>query len=602
MYGDWRIGGRAAGLLLAACAALVGCDDGASTEPTADVAPAEDRGVADGASTGDAAPAGDAGPAPDAQPDGAAACEPGAVDGCWDETARRVCAGGDFAPDPCPLDTRCAEGECRPLVCAPGLPTCGGRRTPAVCNEDGTGWMPLDDCPAGAACRAGECVSECVLGGKDPSYIGCEYWSVDLDNYPDPFGNPAAVPHAVVLANPSASTANVRVTTQAAVQLPAEVIDVLPGEVRVYTFPRLDVDGTGITNHSFRLQSDWPVVAYQFNPLNNVGVFSNDASLLLPAEALGTEYFVMSWPTAPVPPQLGLPPQHGYFTVVATGQGSTEVVVVPSALVSAGPDLPQMEAGVEQRFTLEQYEVLNLQADGSNLFAINDLTGTSVRASQPVAVFGGHEEAVVGDGCCAEHLEEQLFPVDTWGDQYQAVQSEPRGGSQDLWRVLAAEDGTEVRTVPPQPGADFFTLQRGQWREIQTGDSFEIIADKPILVGQYLQSQEVTADYLGDPAMILAVPIIQYRDTYLVLTPAGYQEDWLTVVRPVGAEVRLDGVPLAPGGFRPFGFGAYEYAWIPVEDGPHVLEGDLPFGLMAHGYSTAVSYGYPAGLNLLTER
>ena len=34
------------------------------------------------------------------------------------------------------------------------------------------------------------------------------------------------------------------------------------------------------------MRSSVPVVAYQFNPLENVNVFSNDASLLKPAEAL----------------------------------------------------------------------------------------------------------------------------------------------------------------------------------------------------------------------------------------------------------------------------------------------------------------------------
>jgi hypothetical protein len=32
--------------------------------------------------------------------------------------------------------------------------------------------------------------------------------------------------------------------------------------------------------HAYRVTSELPVVAYQFNPLENVSVFSNDASLL----------------------------------------------------------------------------------------------------------------------------------------------------------------------------------------------------------------------------------------------------------------------------------------------------------------------------------
>ncbi len=485
-------------------------------------------------------------------------------------------------------------------VCAAGLPHCADRYTPAVCNEDGTGFDILDPCPSGAACLGGECASECLLGRKEPTYIGCTYWSVDLDNYPDPFGDPAAVPHAVVIANPSSAEALVTVETLADVQLPAQEFAVPAGEVTVYTFPRLDVDGTTITNHSFRLRSSWPVVAYQFNPLNNEGVASNDASLLLPAENLGREYLVLTWPTTPIPEIFQLPPQHGYFTVVATSQGTTTVTVQLSGRVEAGPDIETLEPG-EHEFELEQFDVLNLEADGTNIFEIQDLTGSIVTASQPVAVFGGHEEAVVGEGCCAEHLEQQMFPVETLGDHYLAARTETRGGPGDIWRIVAAQDNTAVQTVPPQPGgAAMFTLNRGEWREIDTADSFEVLADKPVMVGQYLRSQEDTEDHIGDPALILAVPVGQFRDDYVVLTPADYSEDWLTVMRPAGVEVVLDDAALPDGAFTPFGSGDYEMAWVRVDDGTHRVTSAERFGLTAYGYSAAVSYGFPAGLDLRT--
>lgn len=489
------------------------------------------------------------------------------------------------------------------LVCAAGLPQCADRYTPAVCNEDGTGFDLLEPCPSGAGCRGGECVSECLLAGKDPSYIGCTYWSVDLDNYPDPFGDPSAVPHAVVVSNPSAGEALVTVETMADIDLPGGNEFAVPaGEVRVYTFPRLDVDGSSISNHSFRLRASWPVVMYQFNPLNNEGVASNDASLLLPAETLGREYLVLSWPTAPIPEVFMLPPQHGYLTVVATSQGTTTVSVELSARTGAGPEIPSLEPGMAHEFELEQFDVLSLEADGSNIFDIQDLTGSIVTASQPVAVFGGHEEAVVGEGCCAEHLEQQMFPVETLGSRYLAARAETRDGPGDIWRIVAARDNTTVATVPPQNGgAGMFTLNRGEWREIDTADSFEVIADGAVQVGQYLRSQEDTGDHIGDPALILAVPVGQFRSDYAVLTPADYAENWLSVMRPAGVEVVLDGAAIPDGVFQAFGTDDYELAWVEVEEGPHTVQSEAPFGLSAYGYSGAVSYGYPAGLDLRTS-
>ncbi len=518
---------------------------------------------------------------PDAAAPDAAAPDAAALDGPLGDAPPPGDGGIDGAAGPCEVHA----------------PFCVDRYSFSVCDPE-TGREVVEPCPSGAGCMDGQCTSECLLGLKDPSYIGCAYWSVDLDNYPDPFGDPAAVPHAVVIANPSAGEALVTIETMADVQLPNPELHVPPGEVGIYTFPRLDVDGTGITNHSFRLSSSWPVVALQFNPLNNEGVASNDGSLLLPEENLGREYLVVSWPTTPIPEEFGLPPQHGYLTVVATRPGVTTVRVTPAGNVNAGEDLEAMEAGEEHSFDLQQFEVLNLEAAGDNLFAPQDLTGSIVEATQPVAVFGGHEEAVVGDGCCAEHLEQQMFPVETLGGHYLAAKAESRGGPGDVWRILAVADDTTILTIPAQGNDGLFRLNRGEWREIDTGDSFEVAADKPVYVAQYLRSQEDTGDFIGDPALILAVPTSQFRSDYVVLTPADYAEDWLTVMRPAGVEVQLDGAPIPNDAFSAFGSGDWEMAWVRVDDGTHRLSADQPFGLTAYGYSAAVSYGFPAGLDL----
>jgi hypothetical protein len=529
-------------------------------------------------------------------------CDPGEISGCVSATARRVCneEGSAFFEDPCPEDApNCLAGECTSDICIPGETVCIDRDTEAVCDEEGEGYSDERPCPEGSLCVNGRCLSGCDLSEKFPSYIGCKYWSLDLDQYNDPFGDPSAVPHAVVISNPSdrEATVTIRTDNQSVTPTPSEV-QVPAGGVEVYTFPRLDVDGTGISDRAFFLQSSWPVVMYQFNPLNNEGVASNDASLLLPSESLGREYVAMSWPTTPIPEILMLPPQHGYITLVAVRPGRTHITLELSADVGGGSNVPFMEAGTIQTFTLRQGQVLNLEADGSDLFGgLQDLTGTTILADQPIAVFGGHEEAVVGDGCCAEHLEQQLFPFESWGQLYLAVQSETRGGSQDVWRVVAARDNTIVETVPPQANAGSFTLNRGEWREIQTGQSFEITANQPVMVGQYLQSQELTGDGIGDPAFILAVPIERLRDNYTVLTPADYAEDWLTIIRPAGAAITFDGQPVtAP--FVTFGSGEWEYTWLPVQDGVHSVEAAVPFALVAYGFSAAVSYGYPGGLNL----
>jgi hypothetical protein len=528
-------------------------------------------------------------------------CDPGDALGCASEEARLVCnpAGTAYEPVPCADGLRCLGGECSDRLCITGEQTCLDRENTQVCNEAGDGYVPGQRCPEGALCFDGACLSGCELSEKFPSYIGCKYWSADLDQYNDPFGDPSVVPHAVVLSNPGEREATVRISTQADnVVLNPDSITVAPGEVEVYTFPRLDVDGTGVTRKSFYLESDWPIVAYQFNPLNNEGVASNDASLLLPSESLGQEYIGVSWPTSPIPEQLGRP-QYGYITVIATRPGVTDVTVTPSVNVVRGGNVPSLMAGEPYTFSLRQYQVLNLEADAGDPFRSTlDLTGTIISAGQPVAVFGGHEEAVVGEGCCAEHLEEQLFPISSWGQRYLAVQTESRGGAADVWRVIGGFDGTRVETMPPQPGAESFTLERGQFLQFESAQSFEILSTAPVQVAQYMKSQEATPDFIGDPSLIMGVPLERLRSDYTFLTPADYAENWITVARPVDARVTLDGQDLARASFSVFGSGEYEYAWIPVQEGAHRIEGDAPFMLILYGYSRAVSYACPGGLDL----
>ena len=147
-----------------------------------------------------------------------------------------------------------------------------------------------------------------------------------------------------------------------------------------------------------------------------------------------------------------------------------------------------------------------------------------------------------------------------------------------------------------------FTIDRGEFHEIESEDSFEIVSTHPVMVAQYLVSQTRSEDNVGDPAMIIAPPVSQLRNAYQIITPQDYSVNWLTIARPVGTPIHLDDVLVDDALFMPFGGGDYEAAFVPVEEGVHRLRGEAPFGLTVYGYSAAVSYGYPGGLNLRSDR
>ena len=61
--------------------------------------------------------------------------------------------------------------------------------------------------------------------------------------------------------------------------------------------------------HAYHVVSNGPVVVYQFNPI--IQQYSNDASTLIPVQALGTDYIAVGFQTANPCAIAGLPGADG---------------------------------------------------------------------------------------------------------------------------------------------------------------------------------------------------------------------------------------------------------------------------------------------------
>lgn len=539
-------------------------------------------------------------------------CNAGDSLGCNGDNAAFVCnaEGTQYESTECGAGLTCLPGEgCTDKICVPGTQSCDGATGTRDCNADGTGYTETTPCAEGEVCSRGACNTVCELGKYRSSYVGCEYWTLDLDQHTEmiPPSMPAdAVPHSVVISNPNDRPATIAFrswSSSVSVSVPDPTVPPLTS--KVFRMPRIDIEGTGITSNSIQISSSIPVTAHQFNPLGNEGVYSNDASLLLPVNTLGVEYYALNVPSRPEVCFMGtcFDPYYAYVTVLATEPGETVLNVTPTARIAAGePNINSIPPGVAATFRLQRGEVLNLQVGETSLTANQDLSGTHIIATQPVAVFSGHEGSVIGetsDSCCAEHLEQQLFPIKDWGKTYIAAISPGRGIKKDHWRIIAGEDNVTLTTNPPQDGANNVTLNKGEFVKFFSADSFEINATGKIQVGQFLVGQEETSRAVGDPAFILNVPVERFREDYLALIPDGYTNNHLLVVREAGSEITVDGAVVPNDRFTAVGAGTYEYVHIDVSPGVFSLEGDAPFAVYAYGYDSAVSYGYPAGLNLV---
>lgn len=576
-------------------------------------------------------------------------CEPGTYNGCVGAmptyTVLQCNSVGDAwvetqCTDPNDLPVWCINGTC--AECVPGAKKCKDDDVVLECDETGK-FVEIKNCSndlTGQICQQGTCVKLCEVNKKYNSYIGCEYWAVDLDNAFVPGGesgffDAAGAQYSIVVGNPNDKyPASVKIfkkdgdiekqqTNDSSFQ-PIDESPILPGQLRIYNVPRRDVDGTVLKSLAYRVESSIPVAAYQFNPLDNsTEVFSNDASLLLPVDVLGKYYIVMTR-------EQTFDTLRSFLTVVAI-QDETSVSVTVTAPTLAMNGFKPMKPGDSITIQMNRYDVLNIETDEPGA----DLTGSIILANRNIAVFGGSEAAnapntarcnqVEGvcewDGktpckelmdciefntCCADHLEQQMFPVKTWGKSYVATKSIERNKERDIWRIMAAENGTQVTTYPKQ--ANIPVLDRGEWFEFETDEHFEIVAKKPILVGQFLAAEQAPDPNIngipgagdagtGDPAFILAVPLEQYRNDYVVLAPDKFEFDYINITAPVGAQVTLDGELLDSELFEPVS-SSFRVARLLVTDGEHRISSDKPVGVIVYGFDDYVSYGYPGGLDL----
>ena len=523
-------------------------------------------------------------------------CSPGETRACWrgneENRHKGICQDGTQTCDP----TGGFWGPCKGGV-YPSLLSCD-----LAGNLNG-----LDNDCDGVVDTV--CRSTCDLKAGDKSYIGCEYWAVYLYNL-------IPINHAVVLSNPDANeTATVYIFDQAgfenATQAPVYTLKIKPKDVVVQqlnTGTTKMCNSTSIMSNSYRLRSDQPITAYQFNPWGSASAHSNDASLLLPALALGKEYMVMSYMSRSGGEQSAA--HTAYLTVIATEPGTTDVTITVKApivesgkyntsgghAVYSGTPIPAMKAGETRTFTLNRFEVLTLNTTPQSV----DLTGTTIASTKNVAVFGGSRSTYVpvNAECCRDHIEEQLFPLQSWGQSYYAARAYSKGKAGDFWRILAQKDNTTVKVSAAAIDGGILKLNAGEFKEFESRENFEIHADKPISVGQFLPSQGYNGLNIGDPSFILTVPYEQYRQDYSFMVPNSFDNNYITIITPKEGTLTLDGNALDISKYEEIASTGFVVGYVELEAGLHRMVGSHPFGLYGYGYYNMSSYGYPIGLDL----
>jgi len=307
--------------------------------------------------------------------------------------------------------------------------------------------------------------------------------------------------------------------------------------------------------------------------------FSSDAFVGLPTDAIGSDYFIMTYENQNFS---GL--SRSQFGVVAT-EDNTIVTIIPKGPIGFHP------ANVSYDINLDAGETYQGRTTG----ALQDLTGTRITSNKPIGVFGSHVCATLplAFGFC-DHLTEMMPASNTWGQNFVTVPFANRLGG-DIFRIMASENNTDVFINGALQG----TINSGGFLQVVLTTSSQITTSKPALVSQFMQGNEVDGiGFPGDPFMMLVAPFEQFLANYTVSTPAtGFVDNYINIViaNSASGSVILDGAAIPASEFDPIGASGFSGAQIEIELGSHNLNSTTPFGVFVYGVNTDDSYGYPGG-------
>src|SRR5690554_217732 len=570
---------------------------------------------------------------PDACSEGQRRCAGGHVETCQD---------GQFElTETCEADATCQHASCVPAgaICSPGTTRCASVNQHETCSADGGGYEPRVQCGSGEVCDGGVCVSGCNSAIGEKSNIGCQYLTMRLNQA----SGIRTLAHTVVVSNPGDEVVTVNVSSPGITSFNMPDRQINPRQSTIIDFPTSPmISQAGLSNQIYVINSSKPVIATQFAPLNNPGIGSetSDASLLLPTNALGNEYVVLNWQG---PAGFGsFQPAGTYIDVVAIQDNTVVQVSGPTAL-SAG-SLGSMAANSSQSFSVPRNQVLHLAENGGFMSSGTDVSGTIITSNNPVAVFVGATIVNIPDapvasnpapgcastgsactlnaGCCSgicgydldtrnhkcmdslsagDHVEQQLFPTDTWGTSYIATPFFKRGVNDfSIYRVTAVRDNTVISIDPPVNGLASITLGRGQVHQFHSPDAFELNATDSIMVAQFMIGGQTSQSGNGDPAFLLPPAVQQFRQDYVFLVPDQYAMNFVTLIAPTGVDIELDGNTIAASTFTPVG-GNSSWSHRLVESlsgGVHHATAAQPFGVVVHGMDNYISYAFSGGIIL----
>jgi hypothetical protein len=565
-----------------------------------------------------------------------------------DGNVARVCDGQGGFSSTTVCDAECKDGlGC--VLCVPNAASCALARA-TVCDATGTSENKFACQGLGMSCDADGCHGECSPASLGMGYQGCEFlptvtfnsvWA-DRARANDP---PSGFHFGILLGNVSSTaSASVTITGPTADQTytlpPGEskpimldwVLDLKGPDWEVPYQPASPTQSIKKASGAYRVVSDKPIIAYQFNAYENeipdargcpaitgesarCYAYSGDGSLLLPVHTLSAKYTVSGFHAwhkelATLPGSTLGRLNMGDFISITSPQANTEVTIKlrPNQGILSGPDIPRINAGESATITLGERQVLQLFTPGTTRSDTFSGTEIETKDGKPVQVLSGVGCVnIFDDESPCGHIEDSVLPSETLGKDY-VVPVLASGATADagtpiahIIRVQALTDGTAITSEPKLLNV---TLSRGEVLEtLPVTTDLRISSSAPVAVTQYLSGRGASSrmsDGIGTPNQITVAPVAQFRTSYAFVASPQFGTNFLAIIAPTGTVVSLDAQAVAPEKFLAVGASGMSVARIPVVGGTrvHNVTADKAVGIVVFGVGPYGSYALTGGLDL----
>ncbi len=327
------------------------------------------------------------------------------------------------------------------------------------------------------------------------------------------------------------------------------------------------------------------------------------ASLILPKEALGQQYFSMNYESGNTPD-----PGRNHIVLIAS-EPNTKIFIRLN-----GNDL--IPGGVTLVNPGDVYEYLsNVDLTGANVFVDPQTSGC-----KQFAMFSGTTNSAINtsSGCIgsisSDPLYQQNYPVDSWGKTYGFIPFSSRspGGTLvrskgNYVRVLAKENGTRVT----YNGTQVANLNAGQYYQTPApvNEPAYISANNAIAVAQYSLTQACAGGGFSDPDMVILNPI-EYNIKNITVYSSNREnitQNYVNILikTTAAASFRINGQ--VPGGTFIVLRNKPEFSYLQLNLNQYRtqtfnLTASDGFNAIAYGFGDVESYAYSAGTNLASSQ